>query len=116
MSRVKKGIIAHKKRKHLLKYTKGFRGGRRTKYRFAKEAFFKAGAHAYIGRKNKKRVFKRLWNIQINAASRNLGISYSKFWDLLKKNKIALNRKILAEIAQKEPKIFETILKRILNK
>ena len=113
MTRVKRGKTAHKRRKHLLQYTKGFRWGRKSKYRAAKEALLHAWTHSFHGRKEKKRKFRRLWQVQINAATRQNGLQYSKFINLLKQNKILLDRKILAEFAQKYPKIFEKILEKI---
>jgi large subunit ribosomal protein L20 len=113
MVRVKRGKIAHKRRKHLLKYAKGFRWGRKAKYRLAKVALMKAWRYAYRDRRAKKREFRKLWQIQINAASRALGISYSKFIAGLKKNKIELDRKILANLAQKHPQIFEKIVEKV---
>jgi large subunit ribosomal protein L20 len=110
MVRVKRGKIAHKRRRHLLKYVKGFRWARKAKYRLAKTAAFKAWSHALRGRKEKKREFRRLWQIQINAACRNLGITYSKFIQGLKQKKIELDRKILAQLAREHPKIFEKIV------
>ncbi len=80
---------------------------------FAKEAMLHAGAHAFRDRKKKKRDFKHLWHIQINAASRQQGLSYSKFAHLMKQNKIELNRKVLSEIAQKYPEIFKEIINKI---
>jgi len=116
MVRVKRGTTAHKRRKRILKLTKGFRWGRKSKYRLAKDALFHAWTHAYRDRKNKKRIFRGLWQTQINAASRQKGISYSKFIHALKKNKIELDRKILAEIGQKYPKIFEKIIEKATAK
>lgn len=113
MVRVKRGKIAHKRRKHLLKYAKGFRWGRKTKYRAAKEALMHAWKYAYRDRRAKKREFRQLWQVQINAACRQLGISYSKFIAGLKKNKIELDRKILATLAQNHSKIFEKIIEKI---
>ncbi len=113
MVRVKRGTIAHKRRKRLLKQAKGFRWGRKSKYRLAKEALYHAWTHAYRGRKEKKRNFRTLWQTQINAACRQYGISYSKFIAGLKKNKIELNRKILAELAQNHPKIFQSVLEKV---
>ena len=91
MVRVKRGKIAHKRRKHLLKYAKGFRWGRKAKYRAAKEALMHAWKYAYRDRKAKKRDFRKLWQTQINAACRQAGISYSRFIVGLKKNKIELD-------------------------
>ena len=113
MVRVKRGKIAHKRRKYLLKYAKGFRWGRKVKYRQAKEALYHAWRYAYRDRKAKKRDFRALWQIQINAACRQLGISYSKFIYGLKKNKIELDRKILANLAQNHPQIFEKIVEKV---
>ncbi len=113
MVRVKRGKIAHKRRKHLLEHAKGFRWGRKTKYRAAKEALMHAWKYAYRDRRAKKRDFRKLWQVQINAACRQLGISYSKFIAGLKKNKIELDRKILAILAQSHPKIFEKIVEKI---
>jgi large subunit ribosomal protein L20 len=113
MVRVKRGKIARKRRKHLLKYAKGFRWGRKSKYRAAKEALYHAWQYAYRDRRAKKREFRKLWQIKINAAVRNLGLTYSKFMNLLKKNKIELDRKVLAELAQNHPEIFERIVKRM---
>lgn len=110
MVRVKRGKIAHKRRKKILKQVKGFRWGRKSKYRLAKPALFKAWTHAYRGRKEKKREFRKLWQSQINAACRNLGISYCKFIHGLKEKNIELNRKILAQLARENPKFFEKIV------
>jgi len=109
MVRVKRGKTAHKRRKHILKYAKGFRWGRKKKYRLAKVAVMKAWRYSYRDRKTKKRSFRALWQTRINAACRKVGISYSKFIYGLKKNKIELDRKILAELIQNHPKIFEKI-------
>ena len=113
MVRVKRGKIAHKRRKHLLKYAKGFRWGRKTKYRQAKEALYHAWEYAYRDRRTKKRDFRKLWQTQINAACRQSEISYSKFINGLKKNKIELDRKILATFAKDHPKIFEKIIEKV---
>jgi large subunit ribosomal protein L20 len=113
MSRVKRGKIATKKRKKILKYTKGFRWGRKSKERAAKEALLHAWSHAFRGRKEKKRDFRALWNIKINAASRANGIKYSELINKLKKTNIKLDRRILAELAQNEPKVFEKILEKV---
>lgn len=111
MARVKRGKIAHKRRKHLLKYAKGFRWGRKAKYRLAKDAVYHAWKYAYRDRRVKKREFRKLWQTQISAACRQFGLSYSKFIAALKKNKIELDRKILTDLAQNYPQIFEKIVK-----
>ncbi len=110
MVRVKRGKIAHKRRKHLLKYTKGFRWGRKSKYRLAKDALLHAWTYSFRDRKKKKGDFRKLWQIQINAACREQGISYSKFIYGLKQNKIELDRKILSDLARNHPEIFEKII------
>jgi large subunit ribosomal protein L20 len=110
MVRVKRGKLAHKRRKYLLKFTKGFRWGRKTKYRAAKEALLHAWTYSFRDRRTKKRNFRRLWQQQIGAAVKQLGFSYSKFIYGLKKNKIELDRKILAAFAKAHPKIFEKIV------
>lgn len=112
MVRVKRGTIAHKRRKNLLKYTKGFRWGRKTKYRAAKEALLHAWTHSYYDRKKKKGGFRRLWQTQIAAACKQRGISYSKFIHGLKKAKIELDRKILSQLAKNNPQIFEKIVEK----
>ncbi len=109
MTRVKRGKISNKKRERLLRYTKGFRWGRKTKERAAKEALLHAWSHAWRGRKEKKRDYRRLWQTQINAAARAYGLNYSKFIAGLKKQNILLDRKILASLAQKEPDVFKKI-------
>jgi large subunit ribosomal protein L20 len=111
--RVKSGKISHKRRERLLKYTKGFRWGRKSRLRAAKEALLHAWTYAYRDRKRKKREFRRLWQIQINAACREHGLSYSKFIYGLKQKKIELDRKILATIAQNHPEIFEKIIEEV---
>ena len=111
--RIKRGKITHRKRERLLKYTKGFHWGRKSKYRLAKEALLHAWTYTYRDRKRKKREFRRLWQIQINAACRQHGLSYSKFICGLKQKKIELDRKILAKLAQNHPEIFEKIIKEV---
>jgi len=113
MVRIKRGKITHRKRERLLKYTKGFHWGRKSKYRLAKEALLHAWTHTYRDRKRKKREFRRLWQIQINAACRQHGLSYSKFICGLKQKKIELDRKILAKLAQNHPEIFEKIIEEV---
>ena len=113
MTRVKRGKIAHKKREKILKYTKGFRWGRKSKERAAKEALLHAWSRAFKGRKEKKRNFRSLWQVQINAAARNNGLTYSKLINGLKKKNIIIDRKILADLAKTEPKVFEKIVEKI---
>jgi large subunit ribosomal protein L20 len=110
MTRVKRGTAATKKRKKILKYTKGFRWDRKSKERAAREALLHAWSHAFRGRKERKRDFRSLWQVKINAAIRQQGISYSKFIPLLRNKGIALNRKILAQLAENEPSVFKKIV------
>ena len=110
MPRVKRGKIAHKKRERLLKHTKGFRWGRKSKERAAKEALLHAWSRMFQGRKEKKRVFRRLWNVKIGAASRTHDISYGRLIAALKQKNILLDRKILADLAEHEPDVFSKIM------
>ena len=110
MTRVKRGTIATKRRKSVLKQTKGFRWQRSTKERAAKEALLHAYTHSFQDRRKKKRVNRTLWNVKINAATRPHSISYSKFIDKLKKANIKLDRKILAGIAEHHPETFRMVV------
>ena len=110
MTRVKKGVHALKRRRSVLKQTKGFRHGRSTKERQAKEALLHSGNYSFAHRKDKKSHNRKLWNIKINALSRELGMSYSKLIGTRKKKNILLDRKILADLAQNQPLIFAKIL------
>ena len=110
MSRVKRGTQHTKKRRRLLAKTKGMMWGRKSKVRLARVAALKAGVYAYRDRRNKKRDFRRLWQIRINAAVRPLGLSYSRFIDALKKADVTLDRKILATLAKDHPTIFEKVV------
>ncbi|PIR76653.1 MAG: 50S ribosomal protein L20 [Candidatus Magasanikbacteria bacterium CG10_big_fil_rev_8_21_14_0_10_42_10] len=110
MPRVKRGTQHVKHRKNILKLTKGFRGGLRNRIKIAKTAGTKAGAHAYRDRRVKKRNARRLWQIRINAAVRKLDLSYSAFTGLLKKKEVAIDRKVLSEIAQLQPETFKKIV------
>jgi len=112
MPRVKRGTIANKRRKNTLERTKGYRWGRKSKFKLAKQALQKAGAYAYRDRKVKKRTFRQLWNIRISAGCRPLGISYSKLIAGLKKNSIEIDRKILSQLAQQQPEIFAQIVEK----
>jgi len=112
MTRVKRGIISIKRRRNVLRQTKGFRWGRKSKERLAKEALFHAGVHRFQDIRKKKRNFRKLWQIKINAAARQHGMSYSVFINKLKKVNIGLNRKILAELAEHHPAVFAEIAKK----
>jgi large subunit ribosomal protein L20 len=113
MTRVKRGKTAHKRRKYILKQAKGFKWGRKSKYRQAKEALYHAWTYSYRDRKTKKRDVRRLWQTQISAACQKSSLSYSKFITGLKKNKIELDRKILAQIARNHPEIFKKIIEKV---
>ncbi|HYR70505.1 MAG TPA: 50S ribosomal protein L20 [Candidatus Acidoferrum sp.] len=106
MPRAKGGAKTRQRRKKVLKQAKGFFGGRRKLYRPAAETVLRAGAFAYRGRKQKKRRARALWIIRVNAACRQVGLSYSVFMAGLKKAGIALDRKILAELAVSDPTAF----------
>ncbi len=113
MPRVKRGTIHNKTRKKILQKTKGFKWGRKNLIKAAKTAAVKAGAYAYRDRRNKKRDQRRRWQIKLNAAAREHGLSYSRLIDKLTKAKITINRKVLSELAEKHPKIFTEIIKKI---
>ncbi len=112
MPRVKRGKIALKRREKILKYTKGYKWGRKSKERAAKEALLHAWTHAYRDRRVKKRTARALWQIQLNAAARQHGLNYSKFANGLKKANIKLDRKVLSQIARQHPEIFKAIIEK----
>lgn len=113
MPRVKRGTTKNKKRKNILAKTKGFRHGRKSKIGFAKEAISHAGEHSLRDRRKKKSIFRALWQTKINAAVKKHDLSYSKFISLYKASGIGLDKKILAEIAVKNPKIFTEIVNQV---
>lgn len=113
MTRVKRGTTSLKRRRNILKQVKGYRFGRSTKERQAKEAIIHAGLHAFAHRRKKKGDFRRLWQIRINASARNNGLTYSTFMGKIRKKKIGLNRKILAEFAEKNPETFKKIIEEV---
>lgn len=113
--RVKRGVTSHKKHKKLLGLTKGFRGTRSKLVRVAKEASLHAGQYAYHGRKLRKRDFRRLWILRIGEAVKKEGLSYSVFINRLKKEKIELDRKILADLVTNDPATFSKIVNQIKN-
>ncbi|HDQ23201.1 MAG TPA: 50S ribosomal protein L20 [Candidatus Uhrbacteria bacterium] len=115
MPRVKRAKIHLKKRRAIRKATKGYRWGRKKTIRLGKTAILKAGQHALHDRRKKKGVFRRLWQIRINAAVREHGLTYSKFIKALKDNKIEIDRKILADLAVNNPEIFSAIVKKVKN-
>ena len=109
MARVKGAIMTRKRRKKTLKMAKGYYGAKSRLFKTAKEAVMKSGNYAYIGRKQKKRDFRRLWITRISAACKQNGMNYSTFINGLKKAGIELNRKMLAEIAVSDPKAFTAL-------
>jgi large subunit ribosomal protein L20 len=115
MSRVKKGVAAHKHRKYLLKRAKGYLNGAGTKFRLAKERLLKAESNSYKSRRLRKRDFRRLWITRINGAldQINSDLSYSKFMALLKQNNIELNRKSLSEIAIRDIESFKKLVESV---
>ena len=106
MTRVKRSVHARKKRREVLERTKGFRGEANSSYKRAKEAMFKADAYAYRDRRNRKRDFRRLWLTRINAAARAEGMSYGTFIHGLQLAGVELDRKVLADIAVRDPETF----------
>ncbi len=115
MSRVKRGVIARKKHKKVLKKAKGYYGARSKVFRVAKQAVIKANQYSYRDRKCKKRLMRQNWILKINAATRNFNLSYSKFIFLMKKNNLFINRKILSEIIDTNFDIFSSLIKKITN-
>ena len=109
MARVKRGVIARRSHKKVLRMAKGYYNARRKVFRVAKQAVTKAGQYAYIGRKQKKRQFRALWIVRINAAARQFGLSYSRLMNGLKKAGIELDRKALADIAVHDINAFGAI-------
>jgi large subunit ribosomal protein L20 len=109
MSRVKRGVTAHARHKKVLEQAKGYYGRRKNTIRIAKQAVEKAGQYAYIGRKQRKRNFRSLWIQRINAAARELGITYGRFIDGLNKAGIEVDRKVLADLAVHQPDAFKAL-------
>ena len=112
--RVKRGVTSHRKHKKILEAAKGYRGGRSKLIKQAKNAVIHAGADAYRGRKEKKRLYRGLWISRINAALEIHNISYSQFMGALKNKKVQLDRKILSQIAIEDPQAFTQIVKKII--
>lgn len=113
MPRVKRGVTARARHKKVLKKAKGYYGARSRVFRTAKQAVIKAGQYAYQGRKQKKRQFRSLWIIRINAAVRQHEMSYSKFISGLKQAQIAIDRKVLADIAVHDKNAFAAIVAKV---
>lgn len=110
MVRVKSNKIAMKRRRNVLRQAKGYQFGRSKKEVEAKVALRKAGAYAFAHRRDKKNDMRKLWNVRMNAALRELGTTYSKFINALKKKEIQLDRKILADLAENDTQVFEKIV------
>ncbi len=113
MARVKRGNVARKRRNKILRLARGFRGGNGTLFRTANQRVMKALCNAYRDRRRRKRDFRRLWIARINAAARLNGLSYSKFIYSLKEKNIALDRKMLADMAVNDPEGFSELVKSI---
>ncbi len=109
MARVKSAIITRKKHKKILKQAKGYYGAKRYRFRMAKQAVMKSGVYSYVGRKDKKSNFRKLWITRINAAARMNGLTYSKLIAGLKKANVTINRKMLAELAVTDAEAFAKI-------
>ena len=112
MARVKGGVMSHKRRKKVLRLAKGYYGARHRLFRTAKEAVMKTGRYAYIGRKQKKREFRRLWITRISAGCKMNDMNYSTFMNGLKKSGVTLNRKMLSEIAIADPAAFTELVEK----
>jgi large subunit ribosomal protein L20 len=113
MPRVKKGVNALKTRRNTLKKTKGYRFARSKKERAANEAIVHAGKYAFAHRRDKKNDYRMLWNIKIGAALKDRQVSYSKFMGAMKKKGILVDRKILADLAENEPEVFERLFLKV---
>ena len=113
MSRVQRAFTARARHKKILVLAKGFRGRRKNVFRIAKQAVMRAGQYAYRDRRTKKRVFRNLWIARINAASRSMGVTYSKFMAGLKKASIEIDRKVLADMAVNDPAAFSSIVEKV---
>src|SRR5689334_17998667 len=112
MSRVKRGVTSHAKHKKVYKAAKGYYGRRKNTIRIAKQAVEKAGQYAFRDRKRRKRSFRALWIQRINAAVRPFGLNYSKFIDGLAKSGLTIDRKVLSDLAIREPAAFEAIVQK----
>ena len=110
MARVKTAVITRKKHKKILDRAKGYYGAKHYRFRMAKQAVMKSGMSAYVGRKDKKSNFRKLWIARINAAARMNGITYSKLISGLKKSNVVINRKMLAELAVTDPNAFTKVV------
>lgn len=116
MARVKRGTVSHRRRESTLKKTKGFGWGRKAKYRLAKDALRHAWEYSFRDRKAKKRLFRQNWQIAVNSALKEQGVTYSRFIGDLKKHNIELDRKILAQLAKDNPQTFRKIVEQAREK
>lgn len=114
--RIKRGVIKKKAHKKILKLAKGYKGARSRRFKTANEAVMHAGKYSYRDRKQRKRDFRKLWIERINAAVRNLGLSYSKFINLLRKNNIKIDRKNLQLLAVENFDVFSKLIEQLQNK
>ena len=112
MTRVKRSVNARKKRRAVLERAKGYRGEKRTSYRRAKEQVMKSDAYAYRDRRNRKRAFRSLWIVRINAAARREGLTYSRLMAGLRESGVEVNRKMLADVAVRDPETFRRFSER----
>ena len=115
MARVKSAIITRKKHKKILKRAKGYYGAKHYRFRMAKQAVMKSGNYAYVGRKDKKSNFRKLWIARINAAARMNGMTYSELINGLKKANVVINRKMLAEMAVNDMNAFAKVVENAKN-
>lgn len=113
MTRIKGGLLHRKRRTGILKHTKGYKWGRKSKIKVAKVAKMKAGQYAFNDRKKKKRSARQLWTVRLNAAARKLDLSYSQLINLLKKANVELDRKVLSELAVKYPAVFTKLVEAV---
>ena len=113
--RVKSGVVTKRRHKKILKQAKGYRDKRSNVWSHAKRAVMMAGKQAYVGRKIKKRDYRTLWIARLNAALRLQGIAYSRFIHKLTRKQVGLNRKMLSELAIREPKVFEEVVKTVMS-
>ena len=116
MSRVKRGVTSHARHRKVLKQAKGYYGRRKNTIRIAKQAVEKANQYAYRDRKNRKRTFRALWIQRINAAVREHGLTYGRFIDGLGKSGVAVDRKVLADLAVREPAAFKALVEQARSK
>ncbi|HPI20421.1 MAG TPA: 50S ribosomal protein L20 [Candidatus Kapabacteria bacterium] len=116
MPRAKNKVASHRRKRKFIKLAKGYWGERKNVWTIAKHHIEKGLQHAYVGRKLKKRSFRSLWIIRINAAARMHGTTYSRLMFALRQNNIEMNRKILADIAMNQPEVFTAIVNKVINR